>query len=55
MRSVNTVDSEGLKELMHTLDSGYTVVKRDMLMYAVNSKHLSIKTKSNNERKKGVK
>ena len=43
MRPVNVVDSEGFKELMRTLEPGYTVPKRETVMHAVDAKYVSIK------------
>ncbi len=43
MRPVNIVEGEGLKDLMHTLEPGYTVPKREMVTHAVDGKYTSIR------------
>lgn len=42
MRPVNIVEGKGFKELMRTLEPGYTVPKRETVMYAVDVKYTSI-------------
>lgn len=42
MRPVNVIDGEGFKELMRTLEPGYTVPKRETIMHSVDVKYASI-------------
>ncbi|XP_065115787.1 E3 SUMO-protein ligase ZBED1-like [Paramisgurnus dabryanus] len=44
MRPVNVVEGEGFKELMRTLEPGYTVPKRETVMHALDAKYASIRT-----------
>ena len=39
---MNVVDGDGFKELMRTLEPGYTVPKRETVMHAVDAKYASI-------------
>ncbi|KAL0151742.1 hypothetical protein M9458_052968 [Cirrhinus mrigala] len=43
MRPVNVVDGDGFKELMRTLEPGYTVPKRETVMHSVDAKYASIR------------